>query len=455
VTRWSSSGQKHHAFIGFKDAAAVAKALTVQIPRAPNRDWRVSRLNPDLKTRVIELLPKFTQAKIKSEEKTTGRQGPAGSSEASSAAAGPATTGETSAAPQPHGTEAEWQYPSANWGGSGGSGVPGYHSSLPNSYDIGWYGGGGAPTSWVQPAPSNDVSNLSFSAPNDHPMLESAARPPSRASHRPEYTDIIQPYRPVLRSPSPPRWNNDPHRPLSPHSPTSFRSLPAKPSAYAPDMRDSNSRFPPRGPASLDARDRAREYNQQRRSPPLTRAARRHSPPRPVERDNRNLQRRDSRQDDRDREGWAKNTRDRGARSRSRTPDRGRSRSPARSARDPRAPPPGRDLRSNDFRKPREPASRAMSPGQLSSNELDKASSTHGQNANLSSRRSQSPSLMDPEALAASLSQENAPVSSWMEVVSRYRHLKQLDIVDRVMILPLPCHISLLTSQCIGRHRCY
>ena len=437
VTRWSSSGQKHHAFVGFKDTAAVAKALTSPIPRAPNRDWRLSRLNPDLKTRVIELLPKFTQAKIKAEEKSTGKQVQAGPSEAPIAAAGPASSGGTWVAPQSHGTEAAWSYPSGGAPGWGGSGMSGYS---PNSYDISLYGGG-PPTSWGRPFSSADMS---MSAPNDHPMRDSVARPSSRTSHRLEYADVVQPY----RTPSPVRWNNDSHRPLSPRSPTSSRSLPAKPSTYVPDLRDSNSRYPPRGPASLDARDRARDndrYNQQRRSPPLPRAPlRRYSPPRSVDRDSRNLQRRDSRQDDHGRDGWVRNTRDRGARSRSRTPDRGRSRSPARSARDPRAPPPGRDPRSNDFRKPREPDSRAMSPGQLSSNEMDKASSTHGQNLILSSRRSPSPSLMDPEALAASLSKENAPVSSWMEVVSRYRRVNQLDITDKVLILSL-VHVCLLT----------
>jgi hypothetical protein len=444
VARWSSAGQKHHAFIGFKDSATVTRALSVQIPRAPNRDWRVSRLNPDLKMRVVELLPKFTQAKIKAEEKSANRQGPAGSPEASSAAAGPASTNGAWASSQSHGTETGWQYPGGAPPGWEGSGASGYRSSPPNAYDIGPdpYAGGNAPTSWVEPFPSTDVSNLSFSAPIDNPMLDGAARP---SSHRPEYVDVMPSYRTAPRSPSPTRWNNDTHRPLSPRSLTSFRSLPAKPATFAPDPRASNSRFPPRGPASLDARDRARDndrYNLQRRSPPPPRAApRRYSPPRSVERDSRNLQRRDSRQDDRDRDGWVRNTRDRGARSRSRTPDRGRSRSPARSARDPRAPPPGRDPRANDFRKPREPGSRAMSPGQLSSNEMDKASSTHGQNAILSSRRSQSPSLMDPEVLTVSLSKENAPVSSWMEVASRYRRLNQLDIADRVMIVSLTCHM--------------
>lgn len=455
VARWSSAGQKHHAFIGFKDTATVVRALTVQIPRIPNRDWRVSRLNPDLKMRVVELLPKFTQAKIKAEEKSASRQGPAGSPEASPAAAGPTSSSGAWANSQSHGTETGWQYPAGApaWGGSG---VSGYHSSPQNSYDIGPYGSGNAPTSWIQPLPSTDVSNLSFSAPIDNPMLDGTGRPASRASHRPEYTDVIPQYQSAPRSPSPARWINDAHRPVSPRSPASFRSLPPKPVTYTPDPRASNSRFPPRGPASLDARDRARDndrYNQQRRSPPPPRAApRRYSPPRSVEIDSRVLQRRDSRQDDRGRDGWVRNNRDRGARSRSRTPDRGRSRSPARSARDPRAPPPGRDPRANDFRKPREPGSRAMSPGQLSSNEMDKASSTHGQNVILSSRRSQSPSLMDPETLAASLSKEFAPVSSWMEVVSRYRRLNQLDIADKVIIIYFKVPWAFAHVLCIG---CY
>lgn len=39
---------------------------------------------------------------------------------------------------------------------------------------------------------------------------------------------------------------------------------------------------------------------------------------------------------------------------------------------------------------------------------------------------------MDTNALCAALTSEGAPISSWMEVVSRYRRRNELDTADQV-----------------------
>lgn len=394
------------------------------LPRAPNRDWRLSRLNPDLKTRVIELLPKYLQATIKKDELNAPHHpipnGPPGPSSQSGSVNG----GDGWTVSPANMTPSLWNMSGYNGGAEPSTVEPASSSWTPSvlTYDATYGLSQHAPAAipWGAPSSVTDAPNGTGAiASNDSHMLDGSAQTASRIPNR---TDGPSDFTSIAKSPTPPasRWNRAP----SPLPSPTFR-LPPKPAGPPYDSRDPVNRYPPRGgQQSHDARDRARDnrYSQVRRpSPPPARAPPRYpSPTRANDRDNRGAPRRDSRAEDRD---WGRNARERDVRSRSRSPDRGRSRSPARSIR-------GLPRRGGDFRLR---DSRAMSPGQLSSNGMDRSNSLNGING--TSRRTLSPAVMDAPALLDALSFRNAPPSSWMEVISRYRRQQDLDSVDQVSFI--------------------
>lgn len=258
VTRWSSAGQKHHAFLCFKSSQMASKALSLQIPRTANRDWRLSRLNPDLKARVIDLLPKFIQSKVRAEEALIASRQPQ-----------PAATGGPSSATGSNNGADVWVPPPTDpsfdgWQASTvhdpapRSWSPAWHSEPVASYGHGSFGGPSAPLPWsTATAPVGGPQDISMAGPDTF-MLDHSTRPASRASNRPDFVEAAS--HSGARPLTPPnRWGRDVNRPTSPTSPHSFRPLPPRPNTNGGDSRSLNSRYPQRGAASTDPRDRPRD----------------------------------------------------------------------------------------------------------------------------------------------------------------------------------------------------
>lgn len=356
VARWSSSGQKHHAFLGFKVPNAASKALGMNMPR--NRDWRLSRLNPDLKTRVIDLLPKFVQAKIKAEETAYARWI---ESNPPPPMSGPLDSAPNGANVHPSGLPSSGSGPGEQWQPLPNDHPPsdrlnnGERPNSPMRMDDGRYGWVNQPSGVPQPwgnawdnpqqfAPQPNPEYLPYGAPQDQYAMAPPGAPMILDNHYqpplPPPGDISNSYLPVRPSSraanpydagpgprSPSHWSLDVARPNSP--PNSFPTggnLPPKPVGASDRAPDRDSRYPAdRYPASRHPLTPPR-LPPRGFSPPRSSRDYAPNPPPP------NRGRKDSRADDRDkdtlRDSWNAARRERGDRDRNH--DRGRPRSPSR-----------------------------------------------------------------------------------------------------------------------------
>ncbi|KAF8320783.1 hypothetical protein DL93DRAFT_1735871 [Clavulina sp. PMI_390] len=452
VTRWSSTGQKHHVFLLFKTSQMASRALSVPL-KGPGRDWRMSRLNPDLKGRVMDLLPKYLQVREKAEDLAVpppGRPPPLPPGPGSSSSGGiralndswpqslppnpsmsqggpleiPLWSGHRAPGPYdtvPYGEPPPWD---SSWGPPHSSG---YASSGPSPYPYDIYG--------HENPPGAPLRDLSYPLDSIGGQTSYSSGPPS--IYRPPSPPPGQ-YAPSsgYRLPSPPPGH---YAHTSPHN-GSFRSLPPKPSSETIDARDGTMRYPPRASIPPETRERdprdADRYPARKNSSP--------GPPRASARGQKAASRRDSRLDDKSRD-W--NYPPRGDRSRSRSPEG--LRSPSRTLRDSRALPNGRDPRTNDFRRPRD-IPRAMSPGQLSSASMEPGNSN-------TKAGSDDPLPTDSRAVSLALAAKDAPINVWMNLVSRYRRGADLDSADQVSQAAIGCKLhqnsSLNLLKCSMKRR--
>lgn len=227
----------------------------VILPR--NRDWRLSKLNPDLKTRVIELLPKFVQVKIKTEEANYTRW--IETNPSSTSQAGPSTSSSNS--------NISSQQGNMSWTNTGDLPMTSDRELTNRSEAIGeWtpaadvpYGGwiSDIPTSsWGPdwgPGAYQDPSYLPYDAPpdpfamppNHSMMLDNSYRPNQGSSREPPSVNRPIPPRPLTppipngrgRSRSPARWTGGSYghpndgRPNTPPLAQRISNLPPKPAA--------------------------------------------------------------------------------------------------------------------------------------------------------------------------------------------------------------------------------